>query len=346
MRLDQFAAEVSLEAPQSALIYGGPKVGKTTLAAAFAAEYNLHWFDLEKGYQTLITCVPTAQMQNIDLFVVQDTQANPRAIKTMTKIVRASGPVKVCQAHGEVACVACGTKKPVPAPMTSFDPTKLTTKDILVVDSLTQLSDSAMAHALGAMGDFDHKKVEFSHYDKQGLLLKNILTAMQRLPCHVIFISHEEELEQEDGSKKLAPVGGTRNFSRKVGRYFDHVIYLEIKNKKHSAISSTTANLKVQSGSRNRVEIEKGESILSLFRAKPDAPLEAAKFNLEDADAKGTPSAQESEEAAQQAAEMDSGASAESAEVEVTSSLQSPVVAGTAGKPDLRAMLKARTDNK
>ena len=64
-------------------------------------------------------------------------------------------------------------------------------------------------------------------------------------------------IEQEDGKEKLMPVCGTRNYSRTFAKFFDHVIYSELLNKKHKFSSSTTATLNALTGSRTNVALEK-----------------------------------------------------------------------------------------
>lgn len=265
MSLVEFAEENKAEAPQCAIFYGPPKAGKTHLVGQLARKYKLIWLDIEDGAQTLLTALPRELWPNVTLIRVSDSQREPNAIKTLGKLFTNNAAHTICKAHGVINCIPCVKEKAAMHP-----PLNLFTLDntyVVVTDSLTQLSDSALAHALGPVDTFDKKRIEFDHYDKQGILLKNILTAQQRLPCHSVIISHEEELEQEDGSKKVAPVGGTRNFSRKVARYFDHVVYCEVKNMQHRASSSSTASAKFQSGSRNAKSLEKDDDIVDLFVA-------------------------------------------------------------------------------
>lgn len=265
LNLKQLSQQEQEEGPQSVMVYGPPKSGKTWLVSQLVKKYNLIWIDVEKGYQTLFSSVPEEFQENINLILVRDTQEIPNAIRTVGHLFCENRTQKVCLEHGVVSCTECTRNKAETQEINLYD---LGREHIVVVDSLTQLSDSALAHALGKVGIFDKKKAEYDHWDRQGLLLKNILTAMQRLPCHVVMISHEEELEQEDGTKKVSPTAGTRNFSRKVGRYFDHLIYCEIKNKAHRQLSASTASLKIQSGSRNNIELENGDDILELFKPK------------------------------------------------------------------------------
>jgi hypothetical protein len=268
MNLNELAATNTIELPQSAVVYGPPKAGKTALVCQLARKYKVLWLDVENGAQTIVSALPQEFWSNLNLIQIQDSQREPNAIKTIGRLFTKNANHVICEKHGVIGCIECTKDKASTQTLNLYD---LDTNWVVAVDSLTQVADSAMAHSLGPVDEFDKKKIEFDHYDRQGLLIKNILTSFSRLRCHVVFISHEEELEQEDGSKKLCPVGGTRNFSRKVSRYFGHVVYCEVKNQKHRASSGTTAHNKVLTGSRTARELETGDSILDLFVAKQGA---------------------------------------------------------------------------
>lgn len=265
MNLETFSTNLQTlpnpEPPQSCIVYGPPKSGKTTLVAQLARKYKVIWIDAEHGFQTLFSALPKEFWPNVELIVVKDSQDTPRAIRMLTKLFKTQVPIKICQEHGDVACALCLSK----TDSYVLDPKKLDSSYVLVVDSLTQVSDSAMAHALGQSGEMVFKKKEYTHWDNQGLLLKGILTSQQRFPCHTVFISHEEELQQEDGTNKLTPVGGSRNFSKTVTRYFDHVVYTSIRNKKHCINSTTTGDIRVQAGSRNQVDVKSIDDFLKIF---------------------------------------------------------------------------------
>lgn len=265
MNLSDYANELQAqphpEPPQSCIVYGAPKSGKTTLVAQLARKYKVIWIDTEHGFQTLFSALPKEFWPNLELIVVKDSQDFPRAVRMLTKLFKTQTPVKICREHGDIACALC-IKSPEHF---IIDPKTLNSGTVLVVDSLTQLSDSAMAHALGISGELVFKKKEYSHWDNQGLMLKGILTSQQRFPCHTVFISHEEELPQEDGTKKLTPVGGSRNFSPTVARYFDHVVYTSVRNKKHCVNSCTTGDIRVQAGSRNQVDIKSADDFVKIF---------------------------------------------------------------------------------
>lgn len=249
-------------------VYGGPKSGKTELVGKLAEKFNLLWFDLERGAATL-TKLPQAWQENIELVSLADTRVFPIGIETMLKVIK-GGLCKICDTHGKVSCPAClksgGTVTEVE--LNSLDPERW----IAVVDSGTQLANSAMAQI--TRGQPDDYKFEWDDYRKQGTLMDIFLSQVQQAPFSFVFITHEAEVELEDGkTKKLVPVAGTTNFSRNTAKYFDHVVRCEIKNKKHAFGSSTTFSLNALTGSRTDVEIEKSAepSLLPFFAISSQA---------------------------------------------------------------------------
>lgn len=286
MKLDEVAQKLTasgvMEKPQSVLIYGPPKSGKSTLAAQLGKKYNLIWIDIDKGGQVLFTAVPKEFWKNIELIEMVDTNANPRAIKALVTFFKqgmmhqGTIPLAFCERHGDISCAEC---RAIP-PSFKVDPAKLSTDTVVVVDTLGRLGDSAIAHALGSAGDMVFKKKEYSHYDNQGLLLRTILTMQQHQKYHRVFISHEEELDHEDGTKKLTPRAGTRNFSRHVAGYFDHVVYCNVRNRKHTISSLTTSDIKVQAGNRNNLDIKSVDDFLNIFSVKHIVEGKTSNFNF------------------------------------------------------------------
>lgn len=257
-----------VEFGQSVLIYGPPKAGKTTLASTLAMQgYNLIWLDFENGSQTLKLSVPREFQKQINLFRCEDTREKPNGIQTAIRLM-SMRPQNICVEHGVVNCGVCVAKKD-PTLFETLDFSKLDTNTVVVFDSLTQLSDSAMANATKNLDDF--AKLEFKHYDAQGNYLSMLLSAIQSARhFHRIVISHEAVVEMPDKSEKIVPVGGTKNFSKRVAKYFDHVIYARVHNAKHQYASSTGFNMKFLTGSRSNLAMETGSVTLGdLLKAKP-----------------------------------------------------------------------------
>lgn len=252
--------EKKLSKTHRVLVYGEPKSGKTQLAAALAEKYKILFIDLENGYETLLK-MPVSWQQNVEIISIPDTKVFPIAIETVLKIVTGA-PVEICDEHGKVGCAIC---KKDSLPFTRVCLNELTDDWIVVVDSLTQLSNSAMNHL--TKGQADTYKPEWTDYRNQGQLLDKFLSQVQQAKYNIVCVTHVVETELEDGRKKLVPVCGTTAFSRNTAKYFDHVVYCEIKNKKHNFASSTTYANNVLTGSRTDIALESSDSpsLLSIF---------------------------------------------------------------------------------
>lgn len=267
----------SEEEPQSILLYGAAKSGKTQAVAEIVkAGYNAVWLDCERGIRTLKQTLTEAEQERIIYVRVPDTNTNPVAIATVGKLFAARSPQRICYNHGVVGCGHPECKSP--SSFYVFDPSKLDSTWVVVVDSLTQVSESALAHAtkdIQAALLTNHAKADWDAYAYQGQLLKALLSNMQQSNFHRVFITHEEVIEQADGSELIFPVCGTRQFSRSVARYFDHICYLYRQNNKHCRASSTTFKATVMSGSRSGLAVEGGASLVDLLRGTPAAEVQA-----------------------------------------------------------------------
>lgn len=252
------------------LIYGPPKTGKTQLAGGLAEFKKLIWFDLENGYSTLLK-FPEEWKERIEIISIPDTRSFPIAIETCLKVIK-GGPVEICEEHGKVGCPLC--KKDSLA-FTKVELNSLNEDTVVVFDSLTQLTNSAISHI--TKGQPDDYKLDYNDWGNLGKLMEIFLSHIQQANYNVVCISHETEAELEDGKTKLVPVAGTRAFSRNTAKYFDHVIYAEVKNKRHNFYSSTTSAANLNTGSRTGIVLESisDSPLITMFRdPTPAAPTQ------------------------------------------------------------------------
>jgi hypothetical protein len=263
MKLSNYKAQSA----RHILIYGPPKSGKTGAIGKLAQKYKLWYLDLEDSIKTLLNpamCDP-ATLDNIELFRIPDKQTNPIAIDTVLKVIK-GGKQVICYDHGRCNCPVCA--KSASAVTTAIDINELRTdKDILVIDSYSQLAESAMNYIMRdaiAKDNFD-AKAGWDEYGKQGRILDRIGSTIQIAPFNIIVVSHETMVEMEDGSKKIVPIGGTSNASKVFAKYFDDVVYCEIVNKSHRLVSSSVAKANVLAGSRSGKDLKPGDTLLTLF---------------------------------------------------------------------------------
>lgn len=245
---------------QRVLVYGGPKSGKTQLVGALAEHYKLIWIDCENGYVTL-TKLPQDWQARIDLISIPDSRAFPIAAETLLKLIRGS-ECKICEQHGKVGCATCA-KENKPITRVCLDETPADT--IVVFDSLTQFSNSCISHI--TKNQPDDYKLDYADWGQLAVLVDKFLSQVQVARYNIVCITHEAEVELPDGKSKLVPVCGSTKSSRNTAKYFDHVIYAELKNKKHVVGSSTGYGINTLTGSRTDVILEgkTDASLLEIF---------------------------------------------------------------------------------
>ena len=268
MKLSQLLQASNQNRPNhSILLYGPPKTGKTQLVgtAAKIKEFDrIVWVDLENGSETLLHMgLSEQELDKIDLIRIPDTRETPRGCETVLKMFSAKEDIKICHSHGKVNCVEAECKSS--DAYTIFNLRKLTHKDLLVIDSGSQLGDSSLSMAcLGKPLEF---KPGWDEYGLSNKWLGDILSVIQQATfTNFVVITHEMIVEEEvNGVKrdKIFPLMGTKAFCAKVSKYFGTVVYAEIKMGKHAAGSSTTYKANHVTGSRVNVKIE-GSKDLSM----------------------------------------------------------------------------------
>ena len=259
MKLSQLAKAVNTVKPNhSILLYGPPKTGKTRFvgtAATIKELSNIYWIDLENGAETLLHMGLTEEeLDKITLIRIPDTREVPRGCETVLKMLSSKEDIKICDLHGKVNCVECKDSS-----NTVFNLRKLTHTDLVVIDSGSQLGDSALAMACAG------KPIEYKPgWDEWGLsnkYLSDILGVVQAATfTNFVIITHEAVIEEEvNGVKrdKILPLMGTKAFCAKVAKYFGTVVYVELKMGKHTAGSSSTYKANHITGSRVNVAVEK-----------------------------------------------------------------------------------------
>ena len=240
------------------IVYGSPKSGKTALVGKLAATHKLHFIDMENGIKTLLNpqMLDPKFRSNVNVINIPDHKLYPVAIDTVRDILR-GGLKKICISHGKINCPLCA--KQADARYSHIDLTTFTKDDILVIDSLSQLSNSAMNKStlkeLMKPGGEEYKAT-FHDYATQGALLDQVLSMIQVLDLNIVVISHEVESEMTDGKDKIVPMAGTRNFSKLAAKYFDAAVYCTVVNKVHRAYSTTSYSPSVLTGSRVDVVLD------------------------------------------------------------------------------------------
>lgn len=261
MKLTEKKASVT----QRVVVYGPPKSGKTLLVGKLAEHYNLLWLDCDNGWNTLLQ-LPQEWQDRINIITIPDSRVLPMAAESWPKIIKGSA-VSICETHGKVGCALCMKNN---AASEKVELNKITGRWIVVFDSLTQLTNSMIAHI--TKDQPDDYKFEFDDWGKLKVLIEKFLSQIQAAGYNVVCITHEEEVIMEDGKVRIVPSSGSSKSSRNTARYFDHVVYCEVKNKKHNFGSATDYGMNVITGSRTGIKMEtsKEPSLLEIFTSWKD----------------------------------------------------------------------------
>lgn len=271
-------SEMKGKTAQKALVFGPPKTGKTQLIGGLSKEFNIIWFDLEAGKDTLLK-LPIEQQERITLISIQDTIEAPRAHATIDTIIK-GGDFHICDNHGSVKCGICS--KDDKAEWTDIHiPTSIAdggSETIIVIDSLSQLTTSINStcnkHLNSAItidwAPSRKDKDSMAEYEFQMKYLNRIMSSIQNAPFHVACTAHEIEAEREDGGVRIVPSIGTKNYAINSAKYFGHVIYMDKINLQHKGFSDTGYSNRILTGSRLDVALEGMDemSLLPIFRGE------------------------------------------------------------------------------
>jgi len=249
-------ATAKVQPNHSMLFYGPPKMGKTRLvgtAAKIKEISRIWWFDLENGIETLLNLGLTdEELAKIVVIKVSDTRDNPIAIETMLKALTSKNVIDICETHGKVDCAEC---KKSSSGFIKFRLGDCTHNELIVIDSGSQLGDSAMGAA--CLGKPNMFKPTFDEYGMVNKWLGDCCSVIQQCAnTNFVVITHEIALEDDEGKDKIVPLMGSKQFSMKCAKFFGTVVYVHKKMNKHTAGSSSTYRSDLSTGSRINVALE------------------------------------------------------------------------------------------
>jgi len=254
------------------LIYGMSKSGKSTLAATLAKDYHMIWIDLENATETLIK-LPDELKRNIDIVRIPDRASSPVACNTVLNLLKFK-KADICLKHGLINCMACRTNGIIQkVDLTNLDPRR----DIVVIDSITQLGLSMLAYTLKDK-DFDYKP-ERDDWGEIRRYSEYAASELQSVPFNLIVTATPIEVTLEDKRTKLVPQFGSKDMSQNIMAKFSTIIFTEVVNKQHKAYSRSTASNTFVSGSRSGQAIENlaEPSLIPIFKEYMEGKIEQTK---------------------------------------------------------------------
>lgn len=262
------ASQVIASSRTRVLVMGLPGSGKSTLVAALAEEgFRLTWISLDNDVDVLKKLSPAAQ-ENVNVFNIPDSAAFPVGCDTLLKLFREQKGA-ICTKHGVWKCAVCTKAGDY------LDPIDLTTlgpKDIVVIDTATQLGHSILSHV--TKGSAVDAKPERDDWGALRKYTEFFCSQFQAARFNLAVICHVVEAELEDARTKLVPNFGSKGMSAEFAKAFSHVVYTEVVNKKHKAFSSSTATTNVLTKSRTDFAIESlpTPSLAPIFQGQESIP--------------------------------------------------------------------------
>lgn len=243
----------TLALSKAVLVYGPAKSGKTLASLKMGSKYKILYLDGENGGEVMFQ-LPDETLGNIDWVRINDTRTAPNFIEFLMRFCEGES-VKLCEEHGKLSCSECSSKK---APFREFKLSNFPADEwIIVVDSFTQASLSADWFITNKQKLSDGSKFTFEEWRLKGFYLERILGSIQNSRYNFVVITHEQGIDQEDGTEKLTPSGGTKNFARNNAKYFGSVVYFEVSGGAHKQFSQTTDKPKAITGNRQNLDTGK-----------------------------------------------------------------------------------------
>lgn len=224
------------EKPIKMLVIGDSGTGKTGALASLAnAGYKLHILDYDNGLDILSTTVKPEFLKNVEYETLTEKK------KSVNGMIIPVGMPKAFT-RGLALLTEWGNK------YTSLD-------DVIVIDSLTFMSDAALEHVQAGAGHLG-KNPEIQEWGMAMNLIEDMLSILYSddIKCNVIINSHVKYLEDE-GTRTIKAQVNTlgSKLPPKVGRYFNHMILATMANSKRVFKTKASMTIGLKSPNPDKV---------------------------------------------------------------------------------------------
>lgn len=218
------------EAPIKMLIMGDTGSGKTGALASLAnAGYKLHILDYDNGLDILATTVKPEFLKNVEFEHLMEKRKVVNG-----QVLPASAPRAFSK--GLSLLTEWGNK------YKSLD-------DIIVIDSLTFMSDAALEHVQAGAGHIG-KQPEIQEWGMAMNLIEDVLSILYSsdIACNVIINSHIKYIQDEGTGIVKAQINtlGSK-LPPKVGRYFNHMLWAGMVGSKRVFKTKASAQMGLKS---------------------------------------------------------------------------------------------------
>lgn len=223
--------------PIKMLVMGDTGTAKTGALASLAnAGYKLHILDYDNGLDILSTTVKPENLKNVEY----ETLADKR------KVVNG----EVIPAFGAKA-FARGL-----ALLTEWANKYTSLEDVIVIDSLTFMSDAALEFVQAGAGHLG-KQPEIQEWGMAMSKIEDMLSILysEDVQCNVIINSHIKYIQDESTGIMKAQINtlGTK-LPPKVGRYFNHMILAQMQGSKRVFKTKATQIMGLKSPNPGKVQ--------------------------------------------------------------------------------------------
>ena len=193
------------------LLVGDSGSGKTASLAALAnAGYNLRILDYDDGLAILPEFLKPDAIDKVSYVTLKDPIGRADAFRKGVNLISSWKDKE--EEFGPVG--------------------KWTSKDVLVIDSLTLMGEAALRGALV----FNNKKpTDQASQPEWGTAARDVQHIIQYLtgsevPCNVVVTTHMQYMEGDMGVSKAYPTSVGSKLSTKIGRYFNCVCRIDTRS--------------------------------------------------------------------------------------------------------------------
>lgn len=274
------------------LIYGAPKTRKTTWALNAALHgFNVIYADTDHSFHIAKSLPLEARKRiyHLDLRSPEGKFENAGAL-ALVKAVEQSAlyydettrkytPARKIEPDNDIALL---------------DFSKMTSKDVLVVDSWTAVCQQLALSQRPVLDATSLHKLEWDDYAKIRLVLDNFLMNLTKLPCHVIVVGHSETYakrrpDADPKSKpneaveqvRMQPVSITRAHGEGLAGQFSDALYFDTPSSMLGTMISTKGSNDFDAGSRSMPPVTKKFDEIQFNMFVSPSILDAVSTNVE-----------------------------------------------------------------